>query len=213
MAATAFFVATVGGACGGGSGIRVPAPPAQARGDFTVEISRAPSGGGHWITLSEDAYVAVFRVKSNRGAVVYYPYTLASSQRFSAGQNSLSRGTIDEEREYDDRAYLAFPEERNSIRTFLLVVASPSALGVAALMNDPLLLEGTLDGRYDEVSMLEAIFDFVVPQRQTRPWGWACLGESLDGPQDSANGLSNSVGRSQGLNRLRLERQCPLRGG
>jgi len=195
--------------CGAGSYVSVPPSPAQARGDFTVEIHRTTSE--RWITLSEEAYVAVFRVQSGRGAVVYYPYSERSEQRFTAGRTPLPGWTTEEERQYRDRSHLAFPDDRTSHRSFLLVVASPRPLRVAELMRDPTLLEGRLDGRFDEASLVEGIFEIVVSERLARPWAWACIGEGLDGPTDDVG--SRGRRRTSDIQRLRDEQQCPQRQG
>jgi hypothetical protein len=204
-----FAAAGVAG-CAGTQEVLIPTPPAQARGDFTVEIIKTSSQT--WIDLGQDAYISVFRVRSGRGAVVYFPFDGRTSSQFSAGRTPLPLRTTQQIRDYNDRAYLAFPEERASQRTFLLVVASRSPQNTQRLLDDPTLLESFLLGRYDEASLVNGIFDLVRQGGDARPWGWACLGEGLDQSGGDADPRYRNRGGISALG-LRDQQQCPDHSG
>ncbi len=195
-------------ACGTPRGVVLSPSPGQVRGEFSVEIERA---GGTWVTVSQPAYVAVFRVRSGAGAVVLWPYW-GEQRRLDVGRTAIPRWTIDEERYYADRAYLAFGEGRVTKRQFLLVVASAHPLPLRRYTDDPLLLEEELgEAYYDEEGLVRGILDRMIVDRAAAGWGWACLGEGRAervGTAPARAGARRSWDRQQ---RLRDERECPAR--
>ena len=197
-------------ACAGPLGVVIAPSPAQARGDFEVEITE---NYDTWITLSEPAYVAVFRVRSGRGAMLSYPYSAERDFYFDAGRTPLPKIEDWEIQARDGWGYLAFPESQTSTRTFLLVVASPDPLRIEPLLNDPLFLMDALgDDYFEEAALVEGIFDQVVRQPHTRTWGWACVGTGMEMIATDQARLRGSE-RWRDAEDLRLQRQCPRRDG
>lgn len=155
----------------------VPRAPGDISGYFTVQAR-----GDSWVGLGQEAYVAVFHVVHDQGAVLVWPYSQESDGMLPQGMTDLPPRTSDEERIARWRESFLFPGHPTGTRgsgqqSLTLVVASSRPLSLERYLMDHEALWRDLGGDFIDITRATAtILDLVVEDRQGHNWAWACSG-------------------------------------
>ncbi len=162
----------------------IPPSPGDASGYFPLSASDV-TRAGTWVRLEEDAYVAVFNVQHERGAVLVWPYSEESPRMLPAGQTDLPPRSIEEQRLWGRRRSYLFPGVDMGPRSIqqtglMLFVASSQPLLIDAYLEDPRALKDDLGADFtDQNGAVNRIVELVVSNPQGHNWAWTCTGTPM----------------------------------
>ncbi|MHC4925686.1 MAG: hypothetical protein ACYTG4_16695 [Planctomycetota bacterium] len=183
-------IALLASACS--ASLPIPPAPGDVSGYFTVDVTgysglnRTPGmASGLWVTLEEEAYVAVFDVIHDRGAVLIWPFSEESPRMLPAGETEIPPLTSDEQRIARWRASHLFPGADmgpRSIRPqgFMLVVASSRPLDIDGYLADHDALRRDMGGTFTDMTNGTArILELLIENPAGHNWAWSCVGSPL----------------------------------